>query len=497
MPPLGLLAIASYVEKSLSSINCEVLDLSRYSPNSAAHYLDHFDWADVLLVGISVMSMDVLSACDIACQVRIHCPNTPLIAGGPHPTLAWREFIGSHSPPFDACVVGEGESATLEIIESIIKGKNWNSIPGVATLQSGIPRLHSHAVLIDPSEWGNPFNAHLVEKHIEEMVFSEPGGRKRRGVCLVTSRSCPLECSFCAIAATGEPYRSTSPELVVEWLSWEMKRKPFEHIYFLDADFLTSKARARSFGSAINQAFPAVTWSVQATVGHILGLKMELAQLHQQGLRAVELGLEAGNDKQLKFFNKRHFGKYATVEQNIEAVHILMNSGIVVGVDYIMFYPDQTLEELVSNIVFFVRSGLIDVFDLEHYQNDLILFPGTPLRELYEHRHNLKFDTDNIPNSDSLYICDDVLKIKTEYRTLFERYVRNRLHLLRVHLLEAAGNAQTDRERAIFRLHEIRLRHLPYIILMELTMAKGIISDALLKTISESLKMAETALDRY
>jgi len=473
VPPLGLLAIASYVDSHLDGFRCEVVDLSRMELEEARRQLHELDWDDVVLVGLTVMSMDVLAAVEIAACARALASTALVIAGGPHASLAWREFLPRHSPPFDACVVGEGEAAVVAILERLANGSSIAEVPGVACMTPDGPELHSPARLVPPSEWGNPFTARVGVGADEVMYFTESGGRRRRGVSLVTSRSCPLACTFCSIAAMDEPYRSASPADVVEWLRWERARRPFEHIYFLDADFLTSKSRARAFSSAVSDVFEDVTWSVQATVGHVLSLRADLPELRGRGLRAVELGIEAGDDDELVFFNKRNFGKYATVRQSIDAVRLLTDAGIAVGIDYIMFYPDQTLAGLARNLSFFLRSGLLDAFDVNHYGHDLILFPGTPLRSLYEERCGHHFDTDVLPDTDPLYVDPVVRRIKREFRTGYLERYSGGTQTLRDELRAVARSTTSDRQRAVLRLHELRLRHHPYVVLERLILAQG------------------------
>lgn len=477
VPPLGLLAIASYVESHLDGVRCEVVDLARTELEDARRQLHERDWQDVVLVGLAVMSMDVLAAVEVAACARVLAPTALVIAGGPHASLAWRDFLPRHSPPFDACVVGEGEAAVVAILERLAAGRSVTDVPGVACLTPDGPALSSPAELVPPSEWGNPFTARVEAGADAVMYFTESGGRRRRGVSLVTSRSCPLACTFCSIVAMDEPYRSASPADVVEWLRWEQDREPFEHIYFLDADFLTSKARARAFSQAVSDALPDVTWSVQATVGHVLSLRNELADLRGKGLRAVELGIEAGDDDELVFFNKRNFGKYATVRQSIDAVRLLTDAGITVGIDYIMFYPDQTLAGLARNLSFFLRSGLIDAFDVNHYGHDLILFPGTPLRALYEQRCGHHFDTDVLPDTDPLYVDPVVRRVKREFRSGYLERYSEETQTLRDELRAIARSTTDDRRRAVLRLHELRLRHHPYVVLERLILAQGDSSD--------------------
>lgn len=493
VPPLGLLAIASYADAHVEGVRCEILDLGRLETDEALRRLDAFQWDDVMLVGLTVMSMDVPTACEIAARARALAPESVVIAGGAHPTLAWREFLAQHTPPFDACMVGEGEAGFAEILTALRDDREFDDVPGVAVPTPNGPRLAAPARLISPAEWTNPFQAGLVEQPDELMYFVEPGGRRRRGVSLTTSRSCPLACTFCSIVAVDEPYRSASPEDVVDWLSWEMGRRPFEHIYFLDADFLTSRSRARKFSEAIHRAFPTVTWSVQATVGHVLSLRQDLDELRERGLRAVELGIEAGDDEQLLFFNKRNFGKPATVQQSIDAVALLVGHHMMVGIDYIMFYPDQTMAGLARNVAFFVRSGLIDAFDVSHYGHELILFPGTPLRSLYEGRCQRRFETDTLPDTNMLFVDQDVLKVKSEFTGGYLNRHGVRARTVREELRAAARQTSSDRRRAVLRLHEMRLRHHPYVVLSALVRTRGD-GSAVYRDVEADLRAAESVL---
>src|SRR3990172_303733 len=109
LPPLGLLYVASFLEKH--GVSVKVID--PLSQGNAAYASDS-DFA-----GITCMSGQFKKAQEVAKQIKAKNPNTVTVVGGVHPSIAAEEVAAD--PNIDIVVVGEGEKALLEIVEKKIK----------------------------------------------------------------------------------------------------------------------------------------------------------------------------------------------------------------------------------------------------------------------------------------------------------------------------------------------------------------------------------------
>jgi anaerobic magnesium-protoporphyrin IX monomethyl ester cyclase len=96
--------------------------------------------------------------------------------------------------------------------------------------------------------------------------------------------------------------------------------------------------------------------------------------LKRSGLYEVFLGLEAGNEDDLRLY-----GKVATVEDNEASLQLFAAHGIGVQHGFIMYNPYSTFSRLRRNLDLLARHGLAAHF--ERMQTKLRLYPGTALAE--------------------------------------------------------------------------------------------------------------------
>jgi anaerobic magnesium-protoporphyrin IX monomethyl ester cyclase len=128
LPPLGLLYLASYLEKN--GVSVKVLDpLSQGNEE----YVSESGYT-----GITCMSGQFKKVQEIAKQVKTNNPDTITVVGGVHPTVAAEDV--KLDPNIDIIVTGEGERELLRIVkENIRKGtvcgeiiQNLDAIPSPA-----------------------------------------------------------------------------------------------------------------------------------------------------------------------------------------------------------------------------------------------------------------------------------------------------------------------------------------------------------------------------
>lgn len=497
--PLGMMSIAAYVNRQFpGEVTAEVYDFSSCDPDSADSLLSSLDWTDIQVVGFSVYSSHLGAVRRWAEEIKARHPRVTLIAGGPHPTLAWEHFVERFGSVFDAVVVGEGELPFASLISVVAAGGDLstNEVPGVARNTPSGPRLNPVGETIDPGDWANPFEATVHTVGADTLTFTDHvTGRRRHAVAFTTSRSCPMRCFFCSIVATPDKYRSATPQQVVGWLTQEYDREPFEHAYVMDADFFTTRQRVLGFAEAMHAALPGMTWSTSSTVGHLLRLKNDLGRLFECGLRLVEMGMEAGSNDQLHFLGKKNFGKDATWQQSLEAVTALQQQNIAIGVDYIMFYPHQTLAQLAENLVFIRNASLLDEEDHNHYWTNLVLYPGTPLRDYYEELSAGPLTLDGLPDTDGMFIDQRVLRIKEAFLGTYRAGSWYRGEKLRDSLKERARSSTVPRFRAQLRMAELKLRHHPYRVLEALILGDGAPLDTAAPWIEAELDAAQQVLD--
>lgn len=464
--PLGCMAIGSFLLEELGPdvVECKVYNFIR-DPARVLRELRAFA-PDI--VGFPVYSGHIDEVTDLARQVRQRLPQAILVAGGPHVTLTWLDFIHRWGHLFHYAVNGDGELPLLAIARARLSG-DWRSchaLPGIGRKTEQGVAQQGAAESLPADRWVNPFLCEVVTDS-EVLYFSDRmDRRRRRAVALVSSRSCPLKCSFCAIIAMPGKWRAAPVDVLLEWLRMQWARQPFEHIYFMDANYFVSQKRVREVAARIRELFGDVTWSTSSTVGYFLKMEEDIPWLVSHGLRAIELGLEAGSTEQLAFLNK-----HATTAQNLRAVELIQQNRLVLGLDFIMFYPDQSLQGLIDNLDFLRQASLLDEDYSDHLYTALVLYPGTPLRSFYEARRGAPFPPDELPDIREMFV-DPVVK---EIYRLFVLDYGGR-HRTRVETIVKAWRGQAARRQLAgnprraqqLRFNAIRLHHLPYRLLREL-----------------------------
>jgi radical SAM superfamily enzyme YgiQ (UPF0313 family) len=476
--------IAGYVQKALSrSVEVKVFDYSDSDLDDIKPILSISEWAPDA-IGFSIYSSHVLEAVNWAKRLKALLPTAHFFAGGPHVSLDAIRFIKRWGGVFRFGVIGDGELPVVAALRTMIDDRRLRAtslpkIPNIAFLpdpsdSSGEVKWTERAPALPADEWPNP----LVPVHSAKERFlaftDRKDNRVRTAVALTSSRGCPMTCSFCSIISMnnmGPRWRACTADQLLSWLQEEYKRNPFEHVYLMDANFFVKPARVRDFSDGLSKLMPGVTWSTSSTINYIIQMKNDFPLLVKQGLRLVEVGIESGSNKQLKYLNKA-----ANTESNKEAVQILQKNGIEIGLDYIMFYPDQEVEEIRDNLRFLVHSRLTQQELFDHYFNILTLYPGTPLRRAKETELGIEFESDVLPDSADL-IKDP--KVKWIYSIFIGDFAKQKMPIVNdcIHRIQETirelrqSPGDNFHKIAKLRLQLAFLRHIPFKVLWALAVS--------------------------
>ena len=284
-------------------------------------------------------------------KIRSHNIVTPIILGGQHISAL------PHTLPetFDACVVGEGENALVNICREIEQthklAKRVYKAPRVENLDDiGFPdrEIFNLKYYLQPQSHGG--DMHGV------------------GTSMFTSRGCLYRCVFCSAARFFDaPVRGNSAVHIANEMQLLNEKYGCEYLNVFDDLFQYDAHRIEQLAYEMQQRRLDLKIIIQA---HAPTFTEHLAQLLSKiGVVYCGFGFEASTPKMLAFLK----GGVATVEDNRRAVRTAHKYGMKAGSGFLTGVPGQTQEDLEANENFILNEKL-DV--AVHYI--LAPYPGTP-----------------------------------------------------------------------------------------------------------------------
>lgn len=346
-----------------------------------------------ILIGFSlIFQFYVHQFGDLTRYLRRHGVNCHFTMGGHFPSLSYQHTL-ELIPELDSVVRFEGELTLLELADHLSTGHEWRNIQGVAYCR-------------DAEVIANPMRslvADLDQFPYPDREFEPEAVLGQKAMPLVASRGCARTCSFCSIhtfyrAAPGKVVRTRQPVNVVEEMSRLHEERGINIFLFQDDDFplfgpvwhrwtmefLDHLHRTGLPGHAI--------WKINCRADAV---DPELfVAMRDAGLYLVYMGLESGAEEGLDTLNKK-----ITVEQNLRAVSILKEIGLMFEFGFMMFDPSSSFETVRDNLSFLrwiVGDGSAAAVFCR-----MLPYDGTPIKDELERTGRLRGDVCN-PDYDFL-----------------------------------------------------------------------------------------------
>ena len=130
------------------------------------------------VVGISCTSPTFASAMVTASLVRETDPAITVVAGGPHPTAAWRQVL--ENPHIDLCATGEGERTVVDLVKALERGIDPATVKGICCRDKGrITATPARPAITDLDSLGYPHDPARCSSRIQ--MLSAVGFQVRYG----------------------------------------------------------------------------------------------------------------------------------------------------------------------------------------------------------------------------------------------------------------------------------------------------------------------------
>jgi len=298
---------------------------------------------------------------DLNCQIKAQLPGVFSIFGGPHPTF-FPEMI-EHGG-VDGICIGEGEHATLDLLNALQTGSEISDIPNWHfNLNGEIVR--------------NPVRPLLTSAQLDELPFPDrdllydvhPASRRNKIRPFITGRGCPYSCTYCFNKAYRELYQGLGKAIrrrsvgdVIREIKAVRKRYPLEFITFMDDTFVLNRQWLQEFAIRYKAGVGLPFW---CQVRADLVTDEMMALFKDAGCVSVSFGLEAGNDRLRNAILKRDMSR----EQILEASRIFRRHGIAFMTNNMLGLPTGSLgtdfETLELNVQ--CRPSYANVFLFQPY----------------------------------------------------------------------------------------------------------------------------------
>ena len=357
-PPLGLLYIASYLQKH-SDHEVRVFDtqVEQWGYDDVKKKVEEFM---PRAVGIQTMSFTLIDALLTAKAVKSVDPQIYVVLGGAHVNLYPDETI--NLPDVDCVVLGEGEKVFTALLNHLADNKDLRQIPGLVYKNGADAISTSPAELIQNLD-ELPFPARELtpwEKYGSILA------KKSTITTMMTSRGCPYRCSFCHRPQFGKKFRSHSPEYVVNEIEHCIEMG-IQEIFIHDDIFTLDKRRVLGICKEILRRDLKFGWDLRARVNNI---DMEMLEMMRKaGCERIQYGVESGNQQVLNYLQKG-----ITIKQVKHAFKMTMSLGIKTLADFIIGAPYETREQINESI------DLLTELDPDYVQFSIMVpYPGTEL----------------------------------------------------------------------------------------------------------------------
>lgn len=326
-------------------------------------------------VGITMFTVGVWCAAEIARKIKFVLPECVIIVGGPHISSMGSETM-ERFREFDYAVVGEGEEILVNLLQTLDAGAPVDEIAGLVYMQKGeiTDQLHvapEHHINKDMDRLPMPAWDLLPDfpQAYKPALYDFPAGPV---ASIAASRGCPFHCKFCDTSTFGAAVRAYSAQRVFDIMSHLHSTYGIRHIMFVDDLFTASRKRTTELCELIINSGIKMTWSCASRVDVV---KPDLLHLMKQaGCWEISFGLESGSNELLQKMDKS-----ADVARSREALQWTHRAGIRSKGLFMLGYPGETPDSIAQTKAF-VRDVPLTIMNLTKFTP----YPGSPIyRDLY------------------------------------------------------------------------------------------------------------------
>lgn len=387
-PHLGLAYLGAVTERRGDA--CKIYDAdveNEFLDEVLRSYRPH-------IVGITANTPQVKQAWRTAQRIKDVVPGTPVVIGGPHPSVLSEE--SAVRPEIDVVVRGEGEAVWVELLDLLDDaatagtpltdkelldpqaglldaqfGVTFRTLDGKVHVQADHPPIDN----LDELPWP-AYHLFKMERYtnLQPATDHVDGARS---FSVMTSRGCPYRCTFCSQSIMPQKWRCRSAQNVAE--EWEHLVHDYgaQEIGVLDDSANIRVDRLHELADElIDRGINHVPWIFVNGIRANLATEELLGHLKEAGLRRVAFGVETGDEDVMLTIDKR-----VTHDQIRQAFKNAKNVGLETIGFFIIGLPGDTEETMEKTIKFAIECDpMIANFSM------MTPYPGTKVYEIVKRK---------------------------------------------------------------------------------------------------------------
>ena len=288
-PPLGIAYMAAVLEEAgndVSIMDASALDMTWEDLESELKKIS----PDV--VAVTALTPTISQALKTA-KLAKKITGAFIVMGGYHPTFNHEEVLENDF--VDVVVMGEGEYTMRDLVKTLEDGGDLREVNGIA-FKDVVTPVRPPIMDLDSL----PFPA----RHLLPMDHYKLFNMKANMSTMITTRGCPMQCSFCASAALhGSKLRLRSPKNVVDEMEHLVKDHNIETIAFMDDTFTLRRKRVLEICAEIKRRDLKVFWGCTARVDTLN--EEVIRTMRDAGCIAMFMGVESADQQVLDKINKK------------------------------------------------------------------------------------------------------------------------------------------------------------------------------------------------
>ncbi len=353
--PLGIGYLASMLkqDRPVQTVHYQQFeDAQHLLPNVVNDFAPAF-------VGLTCTTFNRASVQRVCQWLRAAHPQIKIILGGVHVSFMFEQGLRNYGA--DCVVIGEGEQTLRELCTTLENNRSLHEVRGCAFLdEKALVVTATREVVLN-----------LDDLPLPDYSFAADLLRSSGMGFLITSRGCPVQCSFCSTSSYwGQHVRTNSPRRVVDEMELLTRDYGVQKIFFHDDTFNLGMARVRAICEEIQARGLNLEWGVSCRVHPVSEEMIDL--MVASGCRHICWGIESGSEKILASIGKKINRSQIKRAFELCRKHLGVLS---VGAFTMVGNPGET-EETISESIDFLNS--LPMTDSPS-TSLLYLLPGTEL----------------------------------------------------------------------------------------------------------------------